>query len=102
MAFSLLKNIQKLGFIFLGVGTIYNTIIARWFLPSRAVVSSLTQKYHMGTYLTEFKVGPDSQLVDNTIRSLNIEEKYNLHQPVESAPITPARQPLITQDPDGM
>ena len=69
---------SKLGFIFLAVGTVYNIIIARWFLPSRAVVSSLTQKYHMGTYLTEFKVGPDSPLIGNTIRELNIEDKYNL------------------------
>jgi len=69
---------SKLGFIFLGVGMLYNIIIARWFLPSRAVVSSLTQKYHMGTYLTEFNIGSDSPLVGNTIRNLNIEEKYNL------------------------
>lgn len=69
---------SKLGFMFLGVGTVYNIIIARWFLPSRAVVSSLTQKYHMGTYLTEFKVGPESSLIGNTIRELDIEDKYNI------------------------
>ena len=32
----------------------------------------------MGTYLTEFKVGPDSPLIGKTIRELNIEDKYNL------------------------
>lgn len=69
---------SKLGLIFLAVGTAYNIIIARWFLPSRAVVSSLTQKYHMGTYLTEFKVGPDSPLIGSTIRELEIIDKYNL------------------------
>ena len=69
---------SKLGLIFLAVGTAYNIIIARWFLPSRAVVSSLTQKYHMGTYLTEFKVGSDSPLIGSTIRELGIIDKYNL------------------------
>jgi di/tricarboxylate transporter len=69
---------SKLGLIFLAVGTAYNIIIARWFLPSRAVVSSLTQKYHMGTYLTEFKVGSDSPLIGSTIRELAIIDKYNL------------------------
>lgn len=69
---------SKLGLIFLAVGTAYNVIIARWFLPSRAVVSSLTQKYHMGTYLTEFKVGSDSPLIGSTIRELGIIDKYNL------------------------
>ena len=41
----------KLGLIFLVVGTVYNIIIARFFIPSRAITTSLTQKYHLGTYL---------------------------------------------------
>jgi len=69
---------SKLGVIFLVIGTLYNVIITRWFLPSRAVVSSLTQKYHLGSYLTEFKVGADSPLIGHTIAGLNIEDTYNL------------------------
>ena len=68
----------KLGLIFLSIGTIYNIIIARWFIPSRAIVSSLTQKYHLGTYLTEFKVPSDSPLVGKTIEELNIERDFNV------------------------
>ena len=52
----------KLGLIFLVVGIIYNMIIAIWFLPSRAITTSLTQKYHMRTFLTEFKISKDSKL----------------------------------------
>ena len=68
----------KLGLIFLVLGTLYNMIISKWFMPSRSIISSLTRKYHMGSFLTEFKVGPDSPLIGNTIRELNIEDKYNL------------------------
>ena len=45
----------KLGLIFLVVGTLYNLLIGKWFLPSRAITTSLTQKYHMRKFLTEFK-----------------------------------------------
>ncbi len=69
---------SKLGFIFLAIGMVYNIIILRWFLPSRAVVSSLTQKYHMGIYLTELKVSSNSPLVGKTIRDMDIANKYNL------------------------
>jgi len=68
----------KLGLIFLAIGTVYNIIIARWFIPSRAIVSSLTQKYHLGTYLTEFKVPKDSPLVGKTIEELDIESNFNV------------------------
>ena len=53
----------KLGLIFLGVGTIYNLIVAKWFIPSRAIVSSLTQKYHISRYLTEYKIRRESNIV---------------------------------------
>ena len=68
----------KLGLIFLVVGSIYNIILSKWFLPSRSVISSLTRKYHMGTYLTELKVGPNSQLIGSTYPSFSISKKYKL------------------------
>ena len=67
-----------LGCIFLVIGTIYNIIIAKWFIPSRAIVSSLTQKYHLGTYLTEFKVPENSPLIGKTIEELDVENNFNL------------------------
>jgi len=68
----------KLGLIFLFIGTIYNIIISKWFMPSRSVISSLSRKYHMGSYLTEFKVDKDSPLIGHTYPEHNISEKYDL------------------------
>ena len=65
----------KVGSVFVVVGIIYNLIIARFLLPSRAIVSSLTQKYHMNKYLTEFIVKDDSYLVGKNIGDLNLDEK---------------------------
>ena len=68
----------KLGLIFLFLGTLYNMIISKWFMPSRSIISSLTRKYHMGSFLTEFKVGEDSPLIGNAYKDLGISQKYNL------------------------
>jgi len=68
----------KLGIIFLIVGTIYNIILAKWFLPSRVVISSLTKKYHMARYLTEFKISEDSSFLGKRINQLDIEQKFDI------------------------
>ena len=68
----------KVGSVFVVIGIIYNLIIARFFLPSRAIVSSLTQKYHMNKYLTEFKIKEDSSLVGKRIGELNLSEDYEI------------------------
>ncbi len=68
----------KLGIVFLGIGTLYNIFIARFFLPSRTITSSLTQKYHLGTYLTEFKVSSDSPIIGKTYVEMELSENYNL------------------------
>jgi len=68
----------KLGVIFLIIGLIYIMFASRWLLHSRSIISSLTRKYHLGPYFTEFKVGPDSQLVGNTIKEMDISKKYNI------------------------
>ena len=67
----------KLGLIFLFVGTFYNLLISKWILPSRAITSSLTQKYHMSTYLTEFKLEENSRLIGKSINDMNLENKYD-------------------------
>ena len=66
----------KLGLIFFGIGTIYNIVISRWILPSRAITTSLTQKYHLSTYLTEFKLDQNSALIGKSINELQIKDKY--------------------------
>jgi len=68
----------KLGLIFMALGTIYNMIISKWFMPSRSIISSLTRKYHMGSFLTEFKVAEDSPLIGHSYTELDISKKYNL------------------------
>ena len=68
----------KVGSVFVLIGIIYNLIIARFFLPSRAIVSSLTQKYHMNKYLTEFKIKEDSLLAGKRIGDLNLSEAYEI------------------------
>ncbi len=68
----------KLGVIFLVLGTLYNLIISKWFMPSRSIISSLTRKYHMGSFLTEFKIGEDSPLIGRSYGEMEIAQKYNL------------------------
>ena len=68
----------KLGIIFLVLGTLYNLIISKWFMPSRSIISSLTRKYHMGSFLTEFKIGEDSPLIGHSYGKMEIAQKYNL------------------------
>ena len=66
----------KLGAIFCFVGIFYNLFISKWILPSRAITSSLTQKYHMSTYLTEFKIEKDSKLIGKSIADFKVKDKY--------------------------
>tara|TARA_B100000029_G_C17566934_1_gene955355 strand:+ start:501 stop:2336 length:1836 start_codon:yes stop_codon:yes gene_type:complete len=66
----------KLGLIFVFVGTVYNIIIAKWILPSRAITTSLTQKYHMSTYLTEFKVPYNSKLIGKSLNDISTKRDY--------------------------
>jgi len=68
----------KLGLIFLVVGTLYNLLIGKWFLPSRAITTSLTQKYHMRTFLTEFKITKDSSLNNSSFRSEEVKKYFDI------------------------
>ena len=67
----------KLGLIFLAVGTVYNIIVAKWFIPSRAIVSSLTQKYHISQYITEYKVTDKSYIIGKTFNQIKNELEYS-------------------------
>ena len=68
----------KLGLIFLVIGTFYNLLISRWFLPSRAITTSLTQKYHMRTFLTEFKITEDSALNNSSFKLQKVKEHFDI------------------------
>ncbi len=68
----------KLGLIFLVVGTIYNIIAARWLIPSRAVVSSSTQKYHIMQYITEYKVSSKSYIIGRIFKDIKKDVDYSV------------------------
>ncbi|MEA3285830.1 MAG: SLC13 family permease [Candidatus Marinimicrobia bacterium] len=71
-------ELSKLGVILVAVTTAYILLAQRWILPSRVPVSGLTQKYHMGTYLTEVKLTEESPLVDKKFLELNLGATYEL------------------------
>ena len=67
-----------LGLVFLVVGSIYSLLILPRLLPSRAPISTLVGKYHMSTYLTEFKVDKDSPLIGSNCRDRHLNELYEI------------------------
>jgi di/tricarboxylate transporter len=67
-----------LGIIFLIVGSVYSIVILPRMLPSRAPVSTLVGKYHMSTYLTEFKIDVKSPLIGSSCREKKLNERYDI------------------------
>lgn len=67
-----------MGLIFMAVGTVYNVFLVPRILPSRAGVSSLTGKYHMSPYLTEFEIGEASPLIGSTCLQRGVNQKYDI------------------------
>lgn len=68
----------RYGALILVVGLIYIIAIAYRILPSRTITSSLTKSYHMGGFLTEMKVAPDSPLIGKTILERGINHNYDV------------------------
>jgi len=66
----------ELGLIFIFIGIIYIFIISRWFLPSRVITTSLTQKYHLQRYLTEFRIPKNSKLLGKSFNYMDVSKKY--------------------------
>ncbi len=71
-------ELSKLGIVLVAATLAYILIAQKWILPSRVPVSGLTQKYHMGTYLTEVKLTEDSPLVGRNFLDLNLGVTYEL------------------------
>ncbi len=67
-----------LGLVFLVVGSIYSLFVLPRLLPSRAPVSTLVGKYHMSTYLTEFKIDKGSPLIGSNCRERQVNERYEI------------------------
>lgn len=71
-------ELSKLGLILVFVTIVYVLFAQRWLLPSRVPVTSLTRKYHLGTYLTELVLTENSPLVGKKFLDLDIGAKYEL------------------------
>ncbi len=67
-----------LGLVFLVVGTMYNLLVLPRILPSRAPVDKLVGKYHMASYLTEFRIDENSPLVGSSCREKRLNERYEI------------------------
>ncbi len=68
-----------LGIVFAAVGTVYNILGPMRLLPSRVVLSSLTNKYQLSGYLTELRVPPGSKLEGSTVVREHISERYQIN-----------------------
>ena len=68
----------SMGLVFLAVGTIYNVFLVPRILPSRAGISSLTGKYHLSAYLTEFEIGENSPLIGSTCLQRGVNRNYDI------------------------
>ena len=68
----------RYGIIQLTVGLVYILFVAYRWLPSRTVTSSLTKSYHLGGYLTEVKITPESPLVGKTCLERGLNRNYDV------------------------
>jgi len=71
-------ELSKLGIILVVATLAYILVAQKWILPSRVPVKGLTKKYHMGTYLTEVVISPESPLNGKKFIDLNLGSKYDL------------------------
>jgi di/tricarboxylate transporter len=70
-------ELSKLGIIFLFIGLIYLTFVARRLLPDRGA-TSLTRKYKLARYLTGLDIPEDSPLVGKSPAEAKLNELYDV------------------------
>ncbi|MEE8437514.1 MAG: SLC13 family permease [Candidatus Neomarinimicrobiota bacterium] len=69
---------SKYGIFILFIGLVYVLWMAPRLLPSRTITSSLTKSYHLGGYLTEMKIKPESPLVGKSCLERRINKNYDV------------------------
>lgn len=69
---------MRYGIILMVIGLLYILLIAPMLLPSRTSTSSLTKSYHLGGYLTEMKITPESPLAGKTCLDRGINKNYDV------------------------
>lgn len=67
------------GGVFFAVGMAYTLFVAIRWLPDRLGPSTLTGKYQMASYLTEVRVPAGSNLIDHTVLSEQISDRYRIN-----------------------
>lgn len=71
-------ELSKLGIILVVATLAYILFAQKWILPSRVPTTGLTKKYHLGTYLTEVVISPESPLNGKKFLDLNLGRSYDL------------------------
>jgi di/tricarboxylate transporter len=67
-----------LGGIIFAVGIAYNLLVAPRLLSDRPTMESLTQKYQMGSYLTELRIGGRSDMRARNLEEQRIGERFDV------------------------
>ncbi|MFQ5525475.1 MAG: SLC13 family permease [Thermoanaerobaculia bacterium] len=66
------------GAVLFVIGFAYVALVPMRLLKERSSVANLTRKYHLGGFLTELRVGPNSKLVNRTVVEEHISERYEM------------------------
>lgn len=73
-----LFEFTKLGLLTFTIGLTYLVLIAPRLLPNRKISSSDTQEYGLQDYVSEIVIPPGSTLVGKTLRSTQIQRKFDM------------------------
>ncbi|MEQ9486323.1 SLC13 family permease [Coleofasciculus sp. F4-SAH-05] len=73
-----LFQFTKLGLITFTIGLTYLVLIAPRLLPNKKVAGSDTQEYGLQDYVSEIVIPPGSSLVGQTLRSTQIQRKFDM------------------------
>ena len=73
-----LFEFTKLGLLTFTIGLTYLVFIAPRLLPNRKVANSDTQEYGLQDYVSEIVIPPGSSLVGQTLRSSQIQRKFDM------------------------
>ncbi len=68
----------RLGGIFFALGMVFSFFVAPKLLPDRTGQDSLTDKYRMGSYLTELRVPPESDLIGSNAATEQFGARYRV------------------------
>jgi di/tricarboxylate transporter len=74
-----LFELAGVGLVILGAGFVYNILGPMRYLPSRSIISSLTRKYHLSSFLTEVRVPEGSPLIGRTVVEEQVSERFNIN-----------------------